>query len=173
MRFCTNKRAAISPLIADLWAFLVFTIVALAFFIVMKLGFIGSHIEYKVESSDYLTPKEMLNQITLQSYLRSHILIGGKDATVAELVAWSYNTNNYTALKQISNKLLSEFEYNMYICSAQGRDTWYGPGVYIDPKICPYKIANNPYLPNIRPVKQRIANIEMAEDQLLVEMRIK
>ena len=161
-----NKKAAVSAIIADIYAFLVFGIVAIAFFAVLKLGF-GGHAEYTVESKEIL----IAPQVTLQSYLRAYVTFQGKEISVAELIAWSFNNNNYTRLDEITKEIFRDFDYyEIFICDAIAYDICLDLPMCTDPTVCPHRIANG--RKTILPVMQRIANIKLYERPMHIEMRI-
>jgi hypothetical protein len=178
-----NRKAAVSALIADIYAILVFALVSAAFFALFKIG-IGGHAEYIVKSIEM----DVAPQASCISYLRAPVNFQGNNITVAELAAWSFNNKNYTMLNEFTNNLLGEFTYfRIYICDAVAYDTWKGPGVFIDPDICPYSMVQNPltwrtqtylgglvstqyraYRTGVARVEQRIANVDKTKNNIMI-----
>jgi hypothetical protein len=107
-----NKKGAVVAIIADYKAFFVFCIIAFAFFVILKIGFAG-HAEYRVKSAEMWT----YPQTTLQSYLRAPVDLQGQEITVEELIALSYNTNDYAKLDEKTNELFEYLDYfSLFIC---------------------------------------------------------
>ena len=142
-----NKKAAVSTLLADIYAYAVFGIIAIAFFAIFKLGWIGDSPEYRVKSDEIL----LAPQVSLQSYLRSPVIFQNNEITIEELAIWSINNNDYAKLEEATKKLFEDFLYvevDIDLFGEQGRLIKAG------------KEADKEYLFTYFPYPQEIINME-------------
>lgn len=161
-----NKKAAVSTLMADVMAIVVFAIVAAGFFTAFKIGF-GGHAEYSVLSRNIL----IAPQISAQAYLRAPVQFKGAEISIAELASWSFNNKNYTALDKETDKIFKDFDYyRIYVCDEVAWNTFTGPGRYIEPDTCPYSMVKNPRwgASGVTKVFQAIENIDPDEHRLMI-----
>jgi len=159
-----NKKAAVSTIIADMWAYLVFGIIAIAFFAIFRLGFVGGFAEYTISAEGYeLYKMDIMYKLNLLSYLRSPVQFQGNKITAAELIAWSFNNDNYTELEGITRKVFDHFEYfEMFVCDSKYEDTIN----YL--RECQVITKNGKRLALHRVTQQRIANINPDKPDIIV-----
>jgi hypothetical protein len=159
-----NKKAAVSSIIADIYAFLVFVVLAAGFFAVLRLGFISGNVEYRIKSGDMLSGAH----ISLQSYLRAPVQFQGSEITMAELVAWSFNNDDYSALDRTTGKIMVLFDsYEIFVCNATEYDAFERTDT------CEHKISNSNYRAFGNTARQRIANLDPDKPDIEMVIHLK
>jgi hypothetical protein len=114
MRSKMKKKGFLSDQVADYFALLMYVLVLILYFVLFTLSMKGCNGVGQEVSIVGSWNKQLTEEGLLLNYLRTDVEVDGREMNIAELIADSYQRDDYTELTDITTELFEEIDQEVF-----------------------------------------------------------